>query len=84
MKPFEHGLHGRTQINADFLKGFSVRFCGIRSIRVQNHGKPRRTIYTPIQSEHLDKQIVDQIERRIEVGDLKVGDQWVIQSEKSS
>jgi len=32
-------------------------------------------MYTPIQSEHLDKQIVDQIERRIEVGDLKVGDQ---------
>ncbi len=29
----------RTQINADFSKGFSVRFCGIR---VQNHGKPRR------------------------------------------
>ncbi len=32
-------------------------------------------MYTPIQTEHLYKQIVDQIERRIEVGDLRVGDQ---------
>lgn len=32
-------------------------------------------MYTPIQSELLYKQIVNQIESRIEVGDLKVGDQ---------
>jgi len=32
-------------------------------------------MYTPIQSELLYKQIVNQIESRIEVGDLKIGDQ---------
>lgn len=72
----EFGAGQRVAEPVERLRQFGLDKSEVSGILLQTsyHHTKSFTLYTPIQTERLYRQIVDQIERRILTGELKMGD----------